>query len=197
MIVKYTNDCIQSVLERFAPVPENGKSSYFRLVNHIDIKAFFGILYLYSAFQICVTHVTYGFMKVHMTCLPLPCHGIHFILSASSFRLMISQHATINGKMTNMHAWENCLKKWMCKIQNTGFPRHYLPLMKPCIHTVVQSTSKSTTPTSQWSMDYRTKAYAIRQPCTPNSHCHMLGNPRLLEKHQSFISPELTSTLSI
>ena len=79
---------------------------------------------------ICGTHVTYGFMKVYMTFLLLPCHGIDFILSASSLRLMISQHTTIDGKMTNMHALENCLKKWTCKMQNAGFPRHYLPLMK-------------------------------------------------------------------
>ena len=45
MIVRYTSDCIQSVLERFALVLENGKSPYFCLVDHIDTKAFFGILY--------------------------------------------------------------------------------------------------------------------------------------------------------
>ena len=45
-------------------------------------------------------------MKVHMTFLPLPCHGIDFILSASSLRLMINQHTTIDGKTTNMHAGE-------------------------------------------------------------------------------------------
>ena len=52
MIVRYTNDCIQPVLERIAPVLENGKSLYFRLIEHIDIKAFFGILYLCSAFHL-------------------------------------------------------------------------------------------------------------------------------------------------
>ena len=83
-------------------------------------------------------------------------------------------------------------------MQNAGFPCHYLPLMKPCIHTVVQSVSNSTTPTSQRSMDYCTAAYVIRQPKTPTSHCHILGNlRRSLEKQQSFMSQELTSTLSI
>ena len=52
MIVRYTNDCIQPVLERFAPVLENGKSPYFHLVDHIDIKGFFEILYLPSAFYL-------------------------------------------------------------------------------------------------------------------------------------------------
>ena len=57
MILRYTNDCIQFVSERFAPVLENGKSPYFHLANHIDIKAFFGILYLCSAshLNICNT----------------------------------------------------------------------------------------------------------------------------------------------
>ena len=50
MIVRYTNDYIQPVLESFAAVLENGKNLYFRLVDHIDIKAFFEILYLRSAF---------------------------------------------------------------------------------------------------------------------------------------------------
>ena len=84
MVVRYTNDCIQPVLERFAPVLENGKSLYFRLVDHIDIKAVFGILYLHSAFHL------------NMRNTQMPCHGIDFILSASSLRLMISQHATID-----------------------------------------------------------------------------------------------------
>ena len=52
MIGRYTYDCIQPVLERFAHVLENGKSLYFRLVDHTDIKAFFGILYLRSAFDL-------------------------------------------------------------------------------------------------------------------------------------------------
>ena len=83
-------------------------------------------------------------------------------------------------------------------MQNAGFSRHYLSLMKPYIHTVVQSASNSTTPRSGQIMDYCTAAYAIRQPCTPTSNCHMLGNPRrLLEKQQSFMSARLTSTLSI
>ena len=86
----------------------------------------------------------------------------------------------------------------MCKMQNAGFPCHYLPLMKPCIHTVVQSASNSTTKTSRQSMDYCTAAYVIRQPRTPTSHCHILGNlRRSLEKQQNFMSQELTSTLSI
>ena len=83
-------------------------------------------------------------------------------------------------------------------MQNAGFSRRYLSLMKPYIHTVVQSASNSTTPRSGQIMDYCTAAYAIRQPCTPTSNCHMLGNPRrLLEKQQSFLSAGLTSTLSI
>ena len=83
-------------------------------------------------------------------------------------------------------------------MQNAGFPRHYLPLVKACIHTVVQSASNSNTPTSERSMDYCTAAYVIRQPPTPTSHCHMLGNPRRsVEKQQSFMSLELMSTLSI
>ena len=52
MVVRYTNDCIQPVLERFAPVLENSKSPYFCLVDHIDIKACFGILYLRSVFHL-------------------------------------------------------------------------------------------------------------------------------------------------
>ena len=47
-------------------------------------------------------------------------------------------------------------------------------------------------------MDYCNAAYVIRQPRTPTSPCHMLENPRRsLEKQQSFMSLELTSTLSI
>ena len=52
IIVRYTNDYIEPVSEIFAPVLENGNSPYFCLVDHIDIKAFFGNLYLHSAFNL-------------------------------------------------------------------------------------------------------------------------------------------------
>ena len=199
MIVRYTSDCIQLVLKRFAPVLQNGKSLYFRLVDHIDIKVFFGILYLRSAFHSNMRNIRD--LRFHESAhdifaAAMSWNRFHFI--CKFITLMISQHATIDGKMTNMHAWENCSKKWICKMQNAGFPRHYLPLMKPCIHTVVQSASNSTTPTSFRRMDYYTSTYVICQPGTPSSHCHMLVNlRRLLEKQRSFMSPELTSILSI
>ena len=83
-------------------------------------------------------------------------------------------------------------------MQNAGFLCHHLPLMKPCIHNRLQPASNSTTLRSWQSMDYFSAAYVIRQPGTRTPHCHMLGNPRRLrEKQQSFMSPELTSTLSI
>ena len=39
-----------------------------------------------------------------MRFLPLPCHGIDLILSASSLLLMIKEHATIDGNITKIHA---------------------------------------------------------------------------------------------
>ena len=102
-IVRYRNDCIQPDLERFALVLENGKSPNFHLVDHIDIKSFFGILYLCSAFHLNMLNTRdLQFYESAHDILSLPYHGIDFILSASSLHLVISPHSTIDGKMTYM-----------------------------------------------------------------------------------------------
>ena len=105
MIVRYTSDCIQLVLKRFAPVLQNGKSLYFRLVDHIDIKVFFGILYLRSAFHSNMRNIRD--LRFHESAhdifaAAMSWNRFHFI--CKFITLMISQHATIDGKMTNMHA---------------------------------------------------------------------------------------------
>ena len=51
-IVGYTNDVIRTVLERFSVLEASTKYSHFRLVDHMDIRAFLGILYLRAALRV-------------------------------------------------------------------------------------------------------------------------------------------------
>ena len=51
-IVGYTNDVIRTVLERFSVLEASTKYSHFRLVDHMDIRAFLGILYHRAALRV-------------------------------------------------------------------------------------------------------------------------------------------------
>ena len=100
MIVRYTNDCIQPVLERFAPVLENGKSPYFRLINHIDIKPFFGILYLISAFHLNMRNTSD--LWFHESAYDI------FAAAMSQNRFhFICKFITFDGKPTCNDRWKN------------------------------------------------------------------------------------------
>ena len=61
-------------------------------------------------------------MKVPMRFLPLPYHGIDFILSASSLRLMISQHGTIDGKNDKYACMREMFKKMNLQNAKRWFP---------------------------------------------------------------------------
>ena len=105
MVVRYTNDCIQPVLERFAPALENGKSPYFCLVDHIDIKAFFGILYLRSAFHLNMRNTRD--LWFHESA-----HGI-FVIAMSWNRFhFIWKFITFDGKPVRNDRWQN--NKYAC-----------------------------------------------------------------------------------
>ena len=112
MIVKYTNDCIQPVLERFAAVLENGKSPYFCLVSHIDIKTFFGTLYLRSAFHLNIrnTRDLWFHESAHEN-FAAAMSWNRFHLSPSSLRLMISQHANDRWKNDKYACMRELFKK--------------------------------------------------------------------------------------
>ena len=118
----------------------------------------------------------------------------------------ICKFIIFDDKPTRNDRWKNdkyaCMRKLFKKmnVQNAKcwFPSPLLAIDETLYPNGVQSASNSATSTSGCSMDYCTTANVICQPLTPTSHCHMLGNSRrLLEKQQRFMSPELTSILSI
>ena len=124
MIVRFTNDCTHPVLERFAPVLQNGKSSYFLLVGHIEIKGFFGILHLRSAFHLnmCNTRDLWFHESAHdIFVVALSWNRFHFIW----------KFITFDDKPTRNDRWKNdkyaCMRE-LFEIMNVQNAKRRFPL---------------------------------------------------------------------
>ena len=178
MIVRYTNDCIQPVLERFAPVLENGKSLYFHLVDHNDIKAFFGILHLRSAFHLNMRNTRNLWFH----------ESVHDMFAAAmswNRFCFICKFITFDGKRTCNDRWKNDKYAYMREL----FEKMNVQNAKRRFPSPLLAIDETLYP-------YR-GATGFKQ-YNPNKPAKYGLNPRrFLKKQQSFMSPELTSTLSI